>query len=181
MSVDTLIPRQEATPANASGLISKSALEFLNFRINEEEKSARIYENMALWLNNHGFMGASALWARYSVEELTHAKWAKDYLLSLGIQPELRVLPAQPTSYTGLVEIIKASMTHELQVTEQCKTLGKKALADGDFVLLELAGSYNKEQLEELGKMQNWLDQLEAFGTDKIALRLLDNAMAEHA
>jgi len=26
--------------------------------------------------------------------------------------------------------------------------------------------------------MQNWMDKLDAFGTDQIALRLLDNEMA---
>ena len=36
-----------------------------------------------------------------------------------------------------------------------------------------------KQQVEEHDKMQNWVDQLEAFGTDKLALRLLDDEMGK--
>jgi ferritin len=36
-----------------------------------------------------------------------------------------------------------------------------------------------QEQQEELEKVQTYLDKLNTFGEDKIALRLLDNEFAE--
>jgi ferritin len=44
-------------------------------------------------------------------------------------------------------------------------------------MLYELSLKFLKEQVEEHDKMQTWVDKLEAFGTDKLALRLLDNEM----
>jgi ferritin len=47
-------------------------------------------------------------------------------------------------------------------------------------MLYQLAGTYLKEQIEELGKAQNWIDQLESFGEDPIAMRLLDHEMKDY-
>ena len=47
----------------------------------------------------------------------------------------------------------------------------------GDHMLYTLTSHYLKEQVEEHDKTQTWMDKLTAFGTDKIALRLLDNEM----
>jgi ferritin len=44
---------------------------------------------------------------------------------------------------------------------------------------LNVALWYLNEQTEELAKTKYWLDRLEAFGSDKTALRLLDNEMGE--
>jgi ferritin len=50
----------------------------------------------------------------------------------------------------------------------------------GDHMLYELALKFLKEQVEEHNKMQNWKDQLKAFGEDKIAMRLLDHEMKDY-
>src|SRR5260221_2271468 len=78
------------TPTHA--LISPESITLLNFRIREEEISSRIYLAMSLWLENNAFLGAAKLWRKYSNEETTHAEWARKYLLSLGITPEVPAL-----------------------------------------------------------------------------------------
>jgi ferritin len=47
-------------------------------------------------------------------------------------------------------------------------------------MLYDLALKFLKEQVEEHNKMQNWVDQINAFGTDKIAMRLLDHEMKDY-
>jgi ferritin len=98
----------------------------------------------------------------------------------MGITPSVPMLAAQPNLYSGLPEIIEQSYNHEVFVTKQCKDLADKAMKAGDHMLYTLAGQYLKEQIEELDKMQTWLDKLSAFGTDKIAMRLLDNDMGDY-
>ena len=39
---------------------------------------------------------------------------------------------------------------------------------------------YLKEQVEEHNKMQDLVDQLEAFGEDKIAMRLFDHELKDY-
>lgn len=160
-------------------VISKKIIVLMNLRIQQEELSSRLYLAMSIWLDLNGYSGASKLWAKYSQEELTHADWAYSYLKSLNILPLVPSLTSPQTEFKGLPNIIALSYEHELLITSQCEQLAKAANDDNDFMTLELAQRYLKEQVDELGKTQYWVDRLEAFGDDKISLRLLDNEMGQ--
>lgn len=164
----------------AKDLISSESISFLNYRIQEEERSWRIYEDMYLYLENVGYLGAAKLFREYAEEELEHANWAKKYLLGLGIKPELKELPSITTEYNGLPEILRIALDHEVKITQQCTKLAIQSGPESkDFMLHELALQYLKEQHEECSRQQNWVDQLELFGEEKDALRLLDNKMSK--
>ena len=160
-------------------LISEKAIETLNYRIEQEEFSSRLYLSMSMWLSNSGYQNAGKLWLKYSKEEQNHADWSRDYLLSMGVQPNTPLLQAPGNSYAGLCEIIKLSYEHEIQVTEQCKQLAAESLKESDTMLFTLSQKYLAEQIDEHSKMQDHVDALEAFGEDKIALRLLDNSFED--
>jgi len=169
-----------AVPSKISDnpLITAEAVDYLNYRIQQEEYSSRIYKAMAMWLDDNGYVGAAKVWNGYSSEEMGHADIARQYLLDFGIQPLTPALEQPKQVYGGLPEIIKASYDHEIEISSQIKQLASMAQSKGDHILYELALKYLKEQVEEMGKMQTWMDKLEAFGTDKIAMRLLDDEMA---
>jgi ferritin len=161
-------------------LIDESCISFLNYRIQQEEYSSRIYLAMSMWLNNNGFMNAAKVWKKYSDEEINHANIAREYLLNMGVQPATPPLE-QPTEHFkgGFPEIIRKSHQHEIDITMQCSDLANHALKDGSHMLYELALHYLREQNEEMGKTQDLVDQLETFGEDKIALRLFDHELGE--
>lgn len=158
-------------------LISEEMIKLLNYRIQQEEYSSRLYLSMSMWLNNKGYSGGASLWLKYSQEELVHAGWARTYLLSFGVQPETPQLTAPPQTFAGLPDIIKASYEHEIVVSKQCNTLATSASKSEDHMAYELALKYLKEQVEEHDKTQYWVDRLETFGDSKEALFLLDNEM----
>lgn len=158
-------------------VISDRMIQLMNFRIQQEEYSSRLYLAMAVWLEYNGYKGASKLWNRYSSEELAHSKWAYSYLLDLNIQPKVQEIEKPENTFKSLPQIVALSYQHEMDITNQCNDLAKEANKEGDFMTLELAQRYLKEQVEELNKTQYWIDRLEAFGNDKIALRLLDDEM----
>lgn len=158
-------------------LLSEACLDLLNYRIEQEEYSSRLYLSMSLWLNDNGYKNAASLWKKYSEEEQTHADWAKTYLLSMGVQPHTCALEAPGDDYVGFPDIIRLSFDHELEITNQCKDLADTAVIAKDHMLYTLTHKYLAEQVEEHSKMQDLVDQLETFGEDKIALRLLDNSL----
>lgn len=172
--------QKQSSTGSKNPLISQLCVDTLNYRIQQEELSSRIYLSMSMWLNNKGFTGAASLWKKYSNEELAHSDWAREYLLSFGIQPATPALDKPEQSFEGLPQIIKKSFDHEIEVSKQIKSLGDHALKMGDHMLYELCLKYMKEQVEEHDKMQTWMDKLEAFGTDGTALRLLDNEMSNY-
>jgi ferritin len=175
MSVDFKLPEMK----KKASLISEKMIKALNYRIEQEEYSSRIYLAMSMWLNNEGFVNASKLWLQYSKEELGHADFSREYLLSLGIQPKTPKLDAPKEDYTGLPEIIKLSFEHETEITNQCKQLADEAFKECDHMLYELAAKYLKEQIEEMDKTQTLMDKLKQFGEDKIAMRFMEADIAE--
>lgn len=170
--MDAILRKKKRNPFATDGVVK-----ILNYRIEQEENSSRLYEAMSLWLNDNGYLGAAKEWMKYSGEEKSHADWAKNYLLDMGIQPKLPLLKEPIQMFTGFPEIIRMSYDHEIDVTKQCNDLANQALKSGDNLLYQLGNKYMQEQQEELGKLQNLLDKLEAFGEDKLALRLLDNEL----
>ena len=158
-------------------LIEKNIIDLLQFRIQQEEQSSRIYSSMSEWLKLKGYEGASKLWADYSSEELSHATWAKNYLQALNILPTTPSQEQPELNFKGLPQIIAKTMQHELLITEQCKELGKECLKSGDLMTFNLAQKYIDEQVNEIEKAQFWIDQLEQFGDSPVALRLLDEKM----
>ena len=169
-----------APTAGKNPMIDESCISFLNYRVQQEDQSSRIYLSMSLWLDNNGYVNAAKLWKKYSDEERIHADIARTYLLNMGVQPATASLEQPEEEYDGLPEIIKMSYQHEIDITNQCSDLATHALKDGSHMLYELALHYLKEQNEEHGKMQNWVDQLKAFGEDKIAMRLLDHEIKDY-
>lgn len=161
-------------------LISEPCIDYLNYRIEQEEYSGRIYLAMSMWLNDNGYLNAAKLWKKYSDEEMKHADDAREYLLAMGVQPLTPKLEAPGQNFSGLPEIIQKSYEHEIEVTTQIKDLSTHALKMGDHMLYQLGLNYLKEQVEEHGKMQDLMDQIEAFGTDKIAMRLFDHELKDY-
>jgi len=172
------IPKPKSPDHNP--LISEECIDYLNYRIQQEEYSSRIYLSMSMWLDNNGYVNAAKVWKKYSDEEIAHSNWARQYLLDMGVQPSTPQLDAPTQNYTGLPEIIYKSFDHEVEISTQIRALASDALKKGDHMLYELTLRYLKEQVEEHGKMQNWKDQLKAFGEDKIAMRLLDHEMEDY-
>lgn len=158
-------------------MITEECVKHLNYRIEQEEYSSRIYLAMAMWLDDNGYKGAAKEWRKYSHEEMGHADFAREYLLNLGVQPNTPALQSPTQTFSGLPQIIEMSYEHEIEITRQCKELASHAMKMADHLLYELALKYLHEQQEEMGKMQDLMDELEAFGTDKIAMRLMDNKM----
>lgn len=160
--------------------IKEKLIEFLNYRIEQEGYSSRLYRAMAIYLDYVGYAGAAKRWKQYSDEERVHEEWAIQFLLDLDIKPKLPALKEPPCEYKGgLPEIIKMSMDHEIEVTNQCNEMAKVAMKEGDFMLMEFAQKYLTEQREEIAKISYLVDVLETFGTSKEALRLLDIQLGE--
>jgi len=155
--------------------LNNKIVALLNFRIQQEEESSRIYEQFALWLDNKGFKNFAALYYKYAHEELTHAKFAKDHLLAFGIEPQLTKLPAPDLEFDSLKEILYLTLEHEQEITRQCNELAGIAMQLNDFPTMTLGMKYCAEQIEELDKAQTFVDQIETFGDSKEVMITLEH------
>lgn len=162
-------------------MISDNMVNLLNYRIQQEELSSRLYLAMSQWLDFVGFTGAAKLWKKYSEEEMKHAEWAYDFLQGLSIMPTVPALEAPPVSFEGLSDVILKSLAHEEEVTRQCEELAMQSLQENSFLVHQLALKYVAEQHEELEKSYLLKDRLELFGTSEVSLRMFDEELGEMA
>lgn len=139
-------------------MLDQKVIDILNYRINMEQISSKLYECMHLWLDNKGLKNFAKLYEKFYQEELVHAGFAKEYLLSYGITPILKAIPQQQCEYESLQEIIDMTMQHEIDVTRQCEELQIFALKSNLPTLQTLALKYCAEQVEELDRSKNIQD-----------------------
>ena len=182
MAVPYQLPKSKpSSNMGTNPLMSQRLVDLCNYRIQQEEYSARIYKAMSKWLENKGYFGSAKLWAKYSSEEIDHAEKFYDYLLKFGIQPIVPNLDQPQQAYMSLQEIVNMSYDHEVEVYRQCKELAMAALEEQDLMLYPLALKFTEEQSEELEKLQNIKDLLESFGSNPSSLLLIDSKLGELA
>lgn len=149
--------------------ISKEIVDLLNFRIQQEQYSSKVYESMALWLANESYINCAKVWKKFAEEELEHAELAKEYLLSFNVMPELMKIEEPPNAFTSLEDIIQKTFDHEVTVTEQINSLANKAMDLRDWSLFNLSQVYTKIQIAEMDEVYNLLDIVK-LSSDKLIL-----------
>lgn len=181
VSADPIKTGIKTSPTSGKNpLLGESCITYLNYRIQQEEYSSRVYLSMSMWLTNNGYLNAGKIWKKYSEEENKHANMAREYLLNMGVQPATPLLEQPVENYESFPDIIRRTHQHEIDITMQIKDLANHALLDGDHMVYDLALQYMREQNEEMGKTQDLVDQLEAFGEDKLAMRLFDHDLSHY-
>ena len=158
-------------------LIPASLVDLLNYRINQEELSSRLYYAMHEWLEDKGYFGAASMMKRWSREEEDHAGWAREFLESYGVLPMVDAIGKVQTQYISLKDVMTSAYKHEVDITKQCNDLAKLATKEECYSVMPLALRYMKEQTDEIDKTISWLDRLELVGDDPRELMMIDREM----
>jgi ferritin len=138
--------------------IEQKQIDILNYRIQQEQYSSKVYEQMSLFLQNESYIGMAKVWKKFADEELEHANIAKDYLLSFDIMPELMVIDEPINTFTSPQDVIQKTYDHECKITEECLELSSKAMEWQDWTLFALGQKYNEIQRIEMDEVNTLLD-----------------------
>jgi ferritin len=160
-------------------LIPQEIVDLLNYRVNQEEHSSRIYYAMHEWLDGKGYFGAAKLIKRWSNEEMEHAGWARNFLESYDFLPEVKAIGSVTTEFISLTDVMQKAYRHEVDITMQCNDLATAIATANCWCAMPLAMKYMKEQTDELEKTSSWLDRLSLVGDDPRELMMIDREMGE--
>jgi len=175
--LDAIKNRNTVKETTNKSLISQKLIDLFNFRIKQELNSAYIYKSMYLWLEDKAYMNGSALWHKFYTEELNHATWAEDFLLSLDIRPVTPQIDQPSNEYIGFGDIVRKTLEHEIKITNECQALAKACFEEGNMMGYTVAHKYVSEQIEELRKSYDLVNLLEVYGEEKLNLALFDHEL----
>lgn len=149
--------------------INEEAIALLNYRIQQEQYTSKVYEQMSLFLQNESYLQSAKVWKKFSEEELEHANLAKEYLMSFNVMPELMTIEEPMNDFKDLVDIIQKTYDLEVKTTEQVKDLSDKAFELKDWSLFSLSQKYTIFQIEGMDEANTLMD-LSKMTTDKLIL-----------
>ncbi|NJP40737.1 ferritin [Oscillospiraceae bacterium HV4-5-C5C] len=155
--------------------ISREMTELLSKQVNEELKSAYLYQGMAIWANDAKYVGLSGWMSHQAQEEMEHAQKLNAYILERGGATVLAAVPApDKATWPSPLECMKDTYDHENKVTEAFYKLAEEAQAARDYTTLEFLQWFIKEQTEEEAQCAYWVDRYELAGDNKSAQLFVD-------
>lgn len=153
--MDLKIPKKDNSKS-----LSKSMEKAMNDQLKVELESSHLYYCMHSWFEWKGYFGASKLFKAYSDEEKGHADKVMSFMIGMGVLPTVPPVNVLPHNMESFESIIEQGLKHELFVTSTYENLHQLADAEGDGLTCTFALAMLKEQVEEEGKMRNWIDRL---------------------
>ncbi len=130
-------------------MISDKMAKMLNEQMNFENESAHVYLAMASYLKAENLNGASSWMIAQYKEEKAHGKKIFDYLHDQGCDVTIEGFETPKNDYSGLLEILEASLEHEKLVTSKIYDLITLAKEENDYATEAFLQWFILEQVEE--------------------------------
>ena len=133
----------------------------MNFHIQMEEDSSRLYRAMGEWFEYNGWYSAAKLWKKYADEEMTHCSKFYQYLQDRDVLPITPMVKEQSNEYESMEKIVEASYKHEIDVSTELSKTATMALKEGCLTGFTFMQWFINEQIEEEAKMMAFLDRID--------------------
>lgn len=158
-------------------MISKKVEDSINYQIQLEEQSSRIYMAMASWCEVNGLPGAAKFLYTHSDEERLHMTKLIKYLNDKGGNATLQSLEAPDNNYESLLDVFEQILKHEEFISESINKLFEIAFNDKDFTTSQFLQWYIEEQIEEESLFKGILDKFRLAGNQTGGLFHLDKEL----
>ena len=155
----------------------KMSTELENLMIEQgqhELEAAYVYFGIAVAMEDKGFCGIGEWMREQAKEELEHAEKFYNYLLSRGSKPRLLAIPQVSTDYETPLQAFETALEHEQKITGLIHKLYDKAVELKDYESQNMLNWFIKEQIEEEGQVQCFLDRLAIVGNHPGGLLHID-------
>lgn len=143
-----------------------------NVQITMEYAAAYSYLGMSAWLETQGLPGMASWMRSQSDEETSHAFRLFRFVLDRGGNVELGQIEAPTVIFETPVDVFRASLNQEREVTASINRLYALAIETSDFSSIPLLGWFVAEQVEEESTVQQIIDDLERGGEGHTVLML---------
>ena len=155
--------------------LSQKLIDKINEQINYEQESAYIYLSMVYELESSGFSGFGRWMRAQHREELEHAEQMAGYLLRRGVKPTQKAIAQVPDEWGSVLDIFRAALEHEKEVTKRIEAIVKLAISEKDYNAEDFYRHFVDEQVEEEEHFSGIVDRLVIAGDS--GLLFMDQAL----
>lgn len=161
--------------------MSAKVYEAINDQVNNELSASHSYLAMSGVCEELNFPGAAHWFRVQSEEERGHALRLFDFIHARNHGVSLRKIQAETTHATTLLDVFRASLQQEEQVSTQIDALYELAMKEKDFAAVVEMQWFVTEQVEEEKSARDIIAKLEMAGNDARALLEIDRELSARA
>jgi ferritin len=149
----------------------------LSDQVNSEYYSAYLYLAMSSSADQMGLKGAAHWFFCQAKEELAHGTRIFQYIQERGAVPILAAIDLPPRDYKNIEEIFKATLAHEIAVSEKINAIATIAMQEADHACYQFISWFVNEQVEEETSVKGILDKLALVEGSRGMLLSIDNEL----
>jgi len=137
-------------------LINKNVNEQLNTYINKLETLSRTYIYLSLWVLHNGRKGIAKHLETLSNKKEKYAKEVIDYLLDIGIMPEIKSIEIENDEISSLEDVIDIVYNKELKLKNIYNELLKTIRDNEETIFEPLILEHIKDYVEDLSMVNDF-------------------------
>ena len=161
--------------------MSAKVYEAINDQVNNELSASHSYLAMSGVCEDLNYPGAAHWFRVQSEEERGHALRLFDFIHARNYAVSLRKIQNETARVQSLLEVFRASLAQEEQVSTQIDALYDLAMQEKDFAAVVEMQWFVTEQVEEEKSARDIIAKIEMAGNDGRALLEIDRALAARA
>jgi ferritin len=160
-------------------MITKKLKKMLNEQVGHELSAHHAYLGMAAYFGLRNHDKWASIFHEQSIEERGHALKIIQFLVDVDAQDEIPALTAATVKYSSALDVVKAALKQEQQVSAQFNAMAKAAIEESDFTSFQFLQWFIEEQVEEEAKMEKFVALLSSekdeFRAEMIVAELEDH------
>ena len=151
-------------------------LDLLNEQMNFEYESAYIYKAMAAYTDRLELDGFTNWFDGQVKEEIEHGEAMKHFLQEVGYDVRYKAIGEPQYDYESLVDVFKAALDHEKEVTRRITEIAKLAREE-DLRVFSFLKGFIDEQVEEEDTVGKIVTRLERINGNWGGIYILDGQL----
>lgn len=158
-------------------MLDKKVRELINIQINKEFYSAYLYLDFSNYFNDLGLDGFAHWYDIQAQEERDHAMLMRQYLHNNGERVTFTAIDQPKKSYSSVLDVLKAGLSHEMYVTSLINTIYAAADEVHDYRTMQCFDWFVKEQGEEEKNADDLIKKFQLYGSDPKGLYALNQEL----
>lgn len=158
-------------------MLSKKLEKALNDQLNMELSSSYLYQSMAAYFESVSLSGMAAWMGVQAKEEHDHGMKIYHYIIQRNARVKLGAIGAPQSEWKSALDVFKAALKHEQEVTKSINKLIEMAQAEKDHATEAMLQWFVTEQVEEEATADNIIQQLQMVKDAPSGLFMMDKQL----